>query len=138
MATFQSVLQGGPWVIATGEEKIGWASRRDFAEAAAHVLTGEGHENTVYELSGPLLTQEELADIFAEAMNREVQVQYVDLEAYSKMLSSTGMPEAFVGFLVSIQKGISEGELNIESDDFHKVLGHPTTPLKTAFQQLLS
>lgn len=138
MATFQSVLQGGPWVIATGEAKIGWASRRDFAEAAARVLTGEGHENTVYELSGTPLTQEELANIFAEAMNRDVQVQYVDLETYSKMLSSTGMPEAVIGLLVSLQKDIGDGELNIESDDLEKLLGHPTTPLKTAFQELLS
>ncbi|MNM94746.1 hypothetical protein D3C81_1071630 [compost metagenome] len=71
-------------------------------------------------------------------MNLEVQIQYVDLEAYGKMLSSTGMPEAVVGFLVSLQKDIGEGELNIESNDFQKVLGHPTTPLKTAFQELLS
>ncbi|MNF06889.1 hypothetical protein D3C80_2069380 [compost metagenome] len=71
-------------------------------------------------------------------MNHEVKVQYVDLEAYSKILSSTGMPEAVISLLVSLQKDIGEGELNIESDDFQKVLGHPTTSLRTAFQELLS
>lgn len=31
---------------------MGTATRRDFAAAAAAVLTGEGHENKAYELSG--------------------------------------------------------------------------------------
>ena len=49
MGTFQAVLNGAPWAVASGEGKVGWAPRRDYAEAAANVLAGTGHENKVYE-----------------------------------------------------------------------------------------
>ncbi|MCW2875149.1 MAG: putative oxidoreductase, partial [Streptomyces oryziradicis] len=39
-------------VGSAGEGRVGSASRADYAAAAAAVLTGEGHENKAYELSG--------------------------------------------------------------------------------------
>ncbi|GMK37328.1 NAD(P)-dependent oxidoreductase [Paenibacillus sp. CCS19] len=137
LSTFQAVQSGAPWIIASGEGKIGWATRRDFAEAAARVLAGEGHDRTLYELSGKLLTQAELSKIFAEATNREVQVQYADGAAYSQILQQAGLPEAVSGFLASLQTQIGEGELEVENSDFERVLGHPTTPLDEAIRQLL-
>ncbi|PWW04789.1 NAD(P)H dehydrogenase (quinone) [Paenibacillus cellulosilyticus] len=137
MGTFQAVLNGAPWIIASGEGQVGWATRLDFAEAAARVLTGEGHENSIYELSGPLLTQKELSSIFAEVTNREVQIRYVDEADYNEFLQQAGLPPAVSGFLASLQSQIGEGELQVESSDFERVLGHPTTPLNEAIRQLL-
>ena len=57
----QGVLAGAPWVTAAESGKVGWALQQDYAEAAAAVLSGDGHENTIYELSGKVLTQEEIA-----------------------------------------------------------------------------
>ena len=37
---------------SAGDGRIGSASRRDYAAAAAVVLTGQGHEKTAYELNG--------------------------------------------------------------------------------------
>ncbi|MEF2965726.1 SDR family oxidoreductase [Paenibacillus sp. M1] len=138
MGTFQAVLNGAPWTIASGEGKVGWAWRRDYAEAAATVLAGDGHDNTIYELSGKPITQAELASIFAEAMNREVQVVHVSDEEYGKMLSESGVPEAVVPGLVAMQRGIREGGLDVESEDFGKLLGRPVTPLREAIRQLLA
>lgn len=137
IGTFQAVLSGAPWIIASGEGKVGWATRRDFAEAAARVLVGEGHDNTIYELSSKLLTQQELASIFEEVTNHEVQVQYVDEAAYSQFLQQAGLLEAVSGFLASLQAQIGAGELEVESSDFERVLGHATTPLSEAIRQLL-
>lgn len=55
------MLAGALWVTSAGSGKAGWALQQDCAEAAAAVLAGNGHENTTYELSGKLLTQEGLA-----------------------------------------------------------------------------
>ena len=44
----QGVLAGAPWLTAAADGKVGWALQQDFAEAAAAVLAGEGHENTIY------------------------------------------------------------------------------------------
>lgn len=46
------VLEHNAVVQAAGEGRIASASRADYAAAAVAVLTGEGHENKTYELSG--------------------------------------------------------------------------------------
>ena len=66
MSSIQGVLAGAPWVTSAENGKVGWALQQDYADAAAAVLSGEGHENTVYELSGKLLTQEEIASALGE------------------------------------------------------------------------
>ncbi|MDR6884003.1 SDR family oxidoreductase [Bacillus sp. 3255] len=136
MSTFQAVRNGAPWIIASGAGRIGWAARRDYAEAAANVLIGPGHENTIYELSNKLLTQDELAAIFGEALNREVQVMHVDDEAYGQILSDAGVPDSVIPFLVAMQRGIREGGLNVESNDLERLLGRSATPLHEAIRQL--
>jgi NAD(P)H dehydrogenase (quinone) len=137
MGTFQTVLNGGPWVIASGQGKVGWAPRRDYAEAAAKVLAGGGSENTVYELGGKLLTQEELSAVFASATGKTVQVQYVDQETYSNILQQAGLPGPVADMLAAMQTLISEGVLEVESNDLEQLLGHPPTPLEDAIRSLL-
>ncbi|MEI7024188.1 SDR family oxidoreductase [Paenibacillus sp. y28] len=135
--TFQAVLNGMPWIIASSQGKAGWASRRDYAEAAARVLTGPGHENSVYELSGEPLTQKELADIFAEVTQQEVQLQYFQPEEYGQMLAQSGIPDAFVPILVHMQVEIGRGALEMESSDLQRLLGRPATPLKDALSEII-
>lgn len=138
IGTVKAVLGGAPWVTSAGSGKVGWATRRDYAEATAAVLARNGHENTVYELSGKPITQDELASVLAEVLGREVPVQHVDDATYAGIMRSAGVQEQVVPFLVAIQSAIRDGALDIESDDFQKLLGRPTTPLSEALRQMVS
>ncbi|WP_340012601.1 SDR family oxidoreductase [Paenibacillus sp. FSL H7-0690] len=129
IGSIQGALAGAPWVTSAGNGKVGWATRGDYAEAAANVLTGDGHENTVYELSGNPLTQEELTEIIGSVIGKEIKVIQVDDEAYAKTMSEVGVPEAVLPIVVAIQRGIREGWLNIESSDLEKLLKRSATPL---------
>lgn len=120
IGTVQAVLAGAPWVTSAGTGKVGWALRQDYAEAAAAVLAGDGHENTIYELSGPLMTQEELAAALGAVLGKDVPVQQVNDAAYADIMKKAGLPDPLVSFLVDIQRGIREGSLEIESNDFEK------------------
>ncbi|MNW25439.1 Quinone oxidoreductase 2 [compost metagenome] len=137
-STVQSALQGAPWLTSAGSGKVGWAARRDYAEAAAKVLATDGHENVIYELSGKPLTQEELAALVQEASGKDIQVQQVNDETYTETLKGAGVPEAALPFLLLIQQGIRAGELDVESTDFERVLGRPLTPLKVALGQVIN
>lgn len=137
IGTIQAVLAGAPWVTSAGAGKVGWALRQDYAEAAAAVLAGSGHENTIYELSGPLMTQEQLAAALGAVLGKEVPVQQVDDAAYADIMKNAGLPEPLVSFLVDIQRGIREGSLEVESNDFEKLLGRPVTPIHDALAQLV-
>lgn len=137
IGTIQAVLGGAPWVTAAGSGRVGWALRRDYAEAAATVLRSEGHENAVYELSNKPATYDELAAQLAEVLGREVPVQHVDDATYAETMKGAGLPEPVVSMLVGIQQAIREGALDVESDHFEKLLGRPATPLKEALRAIL-
>lgn len=137
IGSIQGVMAGAPWITSAGSGKVGWAPRQDYAEAAAAVLAGNGHENTVYELSGKLLTQEEFASAVAAAMGKEVPVQHVDDVTYANIMKGAGIPEFVIPILVEIQKGIREGALEVESNDFEKLLGRPATPISEALTQMV-
>lgn len=136
--SIQGVLAGAPWVTAAGSGKVGWAAKQDYADAVAAVLSGKGHENTIYELSGKPMTQEELAAILGNLLSKEVMVQQVDSAAYADVMKGAGLPDFVVNMLVEMQQSISKGALDIESSDFEKLLGRPTTPISKALAEIVS
>ncbi|MBT2655564.1 SDR family oxidoreductase [Bacillus sp. ISL-18] len=138
IGSIQGALAGAPWVTSAGEGKVGWALQQDYADAAAAVLLGNGHENTVYELSGPLLTQEELASALGAVLGKEIPVQHVSDEKYAEIMKGLGLPDFVIPIVVGIQESIRNGSLDVESNDFEKVLGRPVTPIKEALIQLVN
>ncbi|WP_179031064.1 SDR family oxidoreductase [Paenibacillus kribbensis] len=135
--SIQGVLHGAPWLNAAGSARISWASRSDYAQAAAAVLAGEGHENTVYELSGKPRTQAELAAITAEVIGKEVKVVDVDDASLGEALRAAGLPDFVVTMLVDLQGPIREGSLDVESDDLEKLLGRPAQPLSDSVKAII-
>ncbi|CDN43709.1 SDR family oxidoreductase [Paenibacillus sp. P22] len=138
IASIQGVMAGAPWVTSAGSGKVGWALRQDYAAAVAAVLAGNGHDNTIYELSGKLMTQEELASALGTVLGKEVPVQQVDDAAYADIMKGAGVPDFVIPILVSIQQAIREGALELESNDFEKLLGRPATPISEALTQLVN
>lgn len=138
LSTIQGVQSGAPWVTSAGSGKVGWALQQDYAEAAAEVLAGEGHENTIYELSGKPLSQEEIAAAVSQVIGKEVPVQHVDDSKYAEIMTQAGIPDFVVPMLVAIQKDIRKGTLDIESNDFEKLLGRSETPVVDGVRKLIS
>ncbi|WP_404447367.1 SDR family oxidoreductase [Sutcliffiella horikoshii] len=136
--SIQGVLAGAPWVTSAGNGKVGWALQQDYAEAAVAVLTGNGHENTIYELSGKLLTQEEFVSALGNVLGKEVPVQQVDDNIYADIMKGAGVPDFLIPFLVEIQTGIRKGTLEVESNDFEKLLGRPATPISDGLNQIVN
>ncbi|WML26190.1 SDR family oxidoreductase [Neobacillus sp. OS1-33] len=133
----QGAMAGAPWVTSAGTGKVGWALQQDYAEAAAAVLLGNGHENKVYELSAPLLTQEELVAALSTVLSKEIPVQQVSDETYAEIMKGLGLPDFVIPIVVGIQESIRNGSLAVESNDFEKVLGRPVTPIKEALTQIV-
>ena len=117
---------------------MGWALQQDYAEAAAAVLSGDGHENTVYELSGKVLTQEEIAAALGSVLGKEVIVQQVDDATYADIMQAAGVPDFVIPILVEIQRSIRVGSLDVESNDFEKLLGRPATPIQEGLSQIVN
>jgi NAD(P)H dehydrogenase (quinone) len=123
-------LQTGRIVGAAGDGRISGAARADYAEAAAAVLTGEGHTGAVYELGGDEpFTMAELASELSRQAGREIPYENLTVEAYTEALLGAGLPEPVAAILADSDRGIAAGELLIETGDLRRLIGHSPATL---------
>ncbi|UFU06920.1 SDR family oxidoreductase [Ruania halotolerans] len=122
--------QTGEIVASVGEGRVASASRQDYAEAAAAVLTTDGHADAIYELTGDLAwTHEDLAKAASAVVGREVTFRNVTPAEHEAMLREAGLDEGTAGFVVALDQNIKAGLLAEVTDDLSRLIGRPTTPL---------
>jgi NAD(P)H dehydrogenase (quinone) len=127
------VLEHAAVVQAAGEGRISSASRADYAAAAVAVLTGEGHENTTYELGGDEAWGfAEYAAELSRQTGKEIVYNSVPVDAYTKILTGAGLPEPLAAILAGVDVSIAKGELVVSTGDLSRLAGRPTTPLADA------
>jgi NAD(P)H dehydrogenase (quinone) len=132
-AALPTALQNGAIIGSAGEGRFASASRADYAEAAAVVLTQAGHENKTYELAGD--SSFSLADLAAEATKQAgTKVIYRNLPAaeYETVLLGLGLPRMIVEVVVDADLKASKGALDSSSRDLARLLGRSTTTLSEA------
>lgn len=132
------ILQNGAVVGAAGEGRISAASRADYAEAAAVVLTAEGHTGAVYELGGDeSFTLTELAAAISAAAGK--QVTYADLPVadFARVLASAGLPAELAEVLADADRGMNRGEMYTDSGDLRRLIGRPPVTLAEALAATL-
>ncbi|WP_405696169.1 SDR family oxidoreductase [Streptomyces coelicoflavus] len=127
------VLEHGAVVQAAGEGRVSSASRADYAAAAVAVLTGEGHENTAYELGGDeAWSFAEYAAELSRQTGREIAYRPVSVEAYTGILTGAGVPGPLADVFAGVDAAIAKGELVVSTGDLSRLAGRPTTPLAEA------
>jgi NAD(P)H dehydrogenase (quinone) len=120
----------GTYADSTRGGRVASASRIDFAEAAAVVLTTAGQENRTYELGGDHAWDgSELAAAMAEVLGTPVAYSTLTPEQHAAALAATGLDAGTVGFLVALDGNIHDGLLGETTGDLARLIGRPTTPL---------
>ncbi len=123
---------------SAGDGRIGSASRRDYAAAAAVVLTGQGHEKTAYELNGNTAwTLTEYAAELSKQSGKDVAYNNVPAETHVGVLTSAGLPEPLARIFVDVDNAIERGRLAGRGSDLTRLIGRPTTPLPDAIATAL-
>ena len=130
----------GGFLTSTAEgAKIASAARADYAAAAVAVLTGEGHVNKEYELSGDVAyTYEEFTAEVSRQLGKEVTVNRVPAQTHREILAGAGLPEPIPAILVGVDEAISRGLLAVQTGDLSKLIGRSTTPISQSIAQGLS
>jgi len=125
-----TALEHGGMIGTIGGGRVSSATRADYAEAAAIVLSGDlPASGTVYELAGD--TSYSLPD-FAAALSElsGKEIGYTDMppEAYQAALIGAGLPAPVAEMLADSEKGAAQGGLFSEDKTLSTLLGRPTTP----------
>ncbi len=117
---------------AAGDGRVSAATRADYAEAAAAVLTQDGHAGKTYELGGPAVTMAGLAQVVSDAAGQPVTYTDMPVEQYTQVLVGAGLPEPVAAVFADGDRGVADGELFVDPTDLEQLLGRPATPLADA------
>jgi NAD(P)H dehydrogenase (quinone) len=132
------VLEHNAVVAAAGEGRVSSAARADYAAAAVAVLTGEGHENTTYELGGDeAWSFAEYAAELSRQTGKEIANNAVSVDAYAGILTGVGLPEPLAAILAGVDASVEKGELVVSSGDLSRLIGRPTTPIADSIKAAL-
>ncbi|GAA1465198.1 SDR family oxidoreductase [Microbacterium thalassium] len=122
--------ESGVIAAAVGDAKVASASRKDYADAAAVVLTEDGHIGRTYELAGDTSwTYAELAATASAIVGREVTYTALTPEQRQQALEGFGLPAEIAGFVTGIDTAIAGGVLEDTDGTLSALIGRPTTPL---------
>jgi NAD(P)H dehydrogenase (quinone) len=125
-------------VGAAGEGRISAASRVDYAEAAAVVLTTEGHAGAVYELGADeAFTLAELAEAVSAATGEPIASTDLPADRLTEALIGAGLPAELAHVLADADLGMRRGELYTDSGDLSRLIGRPATTLSDAIAAAL-
>lgn len=137
-ASLGAALEHGAIIGAAGDGRFSAAARADYADAAATVLTSEGHSGKVYELGGDSsYSYSELAAEVSAQSGKPVAYARLTEEAYAAALSSFGLPPELVDVLADADAKAANGELETSSRDLQALIGRPTTTLQQAVAEAL-
>ena len=137
-ASIQGSLKAGAFVGSSGDGKISSATRADYAEAAAVVITDTNHRGKVYELAGDkAYTLNDLAAEISKQTGKNIPYNNLPESEYAQILKSFGLPGFFASAIASWDTGASKGDLFDDSRQLSKLIGRPTTPLGDAVKAAL-
>ncbi|MDI9894648.1 SDR family oxidoreductase [Rhodococcus sp. IEGM 1381] len=130
LGSLAQTIEGGVLLGAAGNGKIAAASRADYAEAAAAVLTHDDQGGKIYELGGDEhLTYADLAAVIGDVSGKPVVYKDVTESEYAAILEGAGLPDFVATMLASADAGISRGELDTDSGDLQTLIGRASTPV---------
>jgi NAD(P)H dehydrogenase (quinone) len=119
--------------VPPGTGRFAAATRADLAEAHAALLTGEGHENRTYTLTGdPAISFADIAKLLSQIHKRDVPYLPISEGEYAEQVKlATGVPDFVVEFVCKWVKGMNAGEWQDQTNDLERLIGHKP---KTAFE----
>lgn len=137
-ASIGPALTHNAFIGATAEGKISSASRQDYAEAAAKVITADQQAGKIYELAGD--ESYTLQQFSAEIARQSGQtVDYVNLsqEAFAAALKQAGLPSGLADMLADSDAGAAQGGLFDDSKTLSRLIGRPATPFRQTIADTL-
>ncbi len=131
-------LESGVIVGAAREGRTASAARADYAAAAAVVLTGAGHENTTYELTGDTAwSRPELAAVVSELSGKTVVYQDLPRDEYAKILGDAGLPEPVAQLFARTDVDVADGLFGETSGELSRLIGRPTITLRESLVSII-
>ncbi|MCW2411690.1 MULTISPECIES: SDR family oxidoreductase [unclassified Sphingobium] len=143
-----NVLATGKWFSNAGEGREAMVWRDDCVDCAVAAMTAPGHENKVYNITGPeLQTFGEVAALITQITGCSVEHIPVDDGQQYAIFDSMGIPRRPVDDqyvsgipwnsddMVTFGRAIREGYLELRTDDVQTLTGRPARSVRQMIEE---
>ena len=138
LAGVAHTIEIGTLFGAAKDGRISSASRIDYAEAAAKVLTSTGHENKTYELAGSeSFTKADLAQFISQATHKPVIYQNLSADDLRQGLIQASLPSYLIDVIVDADVQTAKGAMYSDRKDLEQLIGHKTTSIQDSIKAAL-
>ena len=129
----QQMLSYAPSIAATGTfsapmgaGEIAVVDTRDVASVAVTVLTEDGHDRRIYDLTGPeALSYDRMADAISDAIGKKVVYAHVPPEYTRKQMLADGLPHWLVDDMLVLAASFRDGYGAAVTSAVAEVAKHP-------------
>lgn len=116
----------GAFYLPLGDSKVSWVDARDIAEVGVVALTGAGHENKEYPITGgEAINCAGMAQTLSVVLGKTVNYVDVSLAAAKEGMTGAGMPEKLANMMNELYALGPAGHLVYVGDTVERVTGHP-------------
>ena len=114
----------GTVALPVGDVKEPFVDADDIADVAVAALTEDGHEEHLYELTGPrLLTFADTVGAIAAAVNRPIKFLEITPEQYAEGLKRHGVPQDVASLMMYVFTTNLDGRNAYVADGVQRALG---------------
>lgn len=122
-----------------GEGKASWVIRDELAEAAAHVLTSEGHRNKTYSLTNnESVDFKFIAQKISEVFKKEIGYKSPTINEFRSNMEKASVPDMFIGMLSIWGTALAEQTMDNEDDTLSTFLNRKPTSVSQFLRKVYS
>jgi len=131
------VAETGVILFPASNGKASFVLRGELAEAASHVLTTQGHENKLYQLtSNTSVSFYDVAAALSTMIGKKVAYQPMEVQAFEATLKAYGVPDLYINMFTTWAVALSQNTMDTLDDTLTKFLGRKPTTLNEFIEQV--
>lgn len=131
------VAETGIIMYPAQDGKASWVLREELAEAAAYVMTTEGHENKIYPLTNTeSVSFEEIAKELSSTLGKEIHYQSPPVDEFQSTLKQFGVSELYIGMFTMWAVAQAQGVLDFKDATLESFLGRKPSTAKQFISQI--
>lgn len=117
--------------LPAAQGKTAFVVRTDIAEAAAAVLTSDGHNGKTYKVTNTeSYTYQNVADIISDITGKSITYISPTVEDFTATLENAGLPAETIGGFTAFALAQANDEFNVTGTDLEVLLNRKPTNLK--------